>query len=181
MRTCLTLRQTVASAALLAFLSTPPVATAASPMRLTALDYIEIQQLVHRLSFALDYCIRGGEEFASLFVEGGQFIIDEGGGKTRTSSTRQQLIALTGGPTCEANQSPPRAYLAHLSDNLVIDATADGARGTSYAIYPPRNGKTFTPETAGQVGLYHDEYVRTPQGWRFRLRRHEVSPAPITP
>jgi hypothetical protein len=177
MRTCLKQLRTFASAVLMVFLASISVATAAkNPKPLTALDYLEIQQLVHRLSFALDYCTNGGEAFADLFVEGGQFIIDEGGGKTRTFGTRQQLITLAGGPDCVSNQSPPRSYLAHLSDSLVIEISADGAHGTSYAIYPSRNGKYFTPDTAGQVGLYHDQYVRTPQGWRFLSRRHEVSP-----
>jgi hypothetical protein len=177
MRTFAPLQRTATIALLVALLTTAPLPAAGKePRPLTALDYVEIEQLVHRLSLALDYCTRGGEAFADLFVEGGQFIIDEGGGKTRAFSTRQQLVALAGGPDCVANQSPPRAYLAHLSDNLVIDASVDGASGTSYAIYPPRNGKYFAPETAGQVGLYHDQYVRTPRGWRFGQRRHEVSP-----
>ena len=46
---------------------------------LTAIDYIEIQQLVNRLNFALDYCTNGGRAFADLFVDAGQFIIDQGG------------------------------------------------------------------------------------------------------
>ena len=172
------LYRSAAAALLVALMTMTTVAGAGKdPKPLTALDYVEIEQLVHRLSLALDYCTRGGEAFADLFVDGGQFIIDEGGGKTRAFNTRQQLVALAGGPDCVANQSPPRAYLAHLSDSLVIDVSADGAIGTSYAIYPPRNGKYFAPETAGQVGLYHDLYVRTPRGWRFQERRHEVSPA----
>ena len=32
-------------------------------------DYIEIQQLVNKLNFALDYCTNGGQDFADLFVE----------------------------------------------------------------------------------------------------------------
>jgi len=177
MRRFKTLQRTAATALLAGLLATAALAAAAKdPKPLTALDYVEIEQLVHRLGLALDYCTRGGEAFADLFVDGGRFIIDEGGGKTRTFTTRQQLIALAGGPDCTANQSPPRAYLAHLSEGLVIDASADGASGTSYAIYPPRNGKYFAPETAGQVGLYHDLYVRTPRGWRLLQRRHELSP-----
>jgi len=177
MRICNSLHRSARTTLLVALLATAATAEAGKePKPLTALDYVQIEQLVHRLSLALDYCTGGGEAFADLFVDGGQFVIDEGGGKTRAFNTHQQLVALAGGPDCTANQSPPRSYLAHLSAGLVIDATAEGARGTSYAIYPPRNGKTFTPETAGQVGLYHDQYVRTPRGWRFQQRRHEVSP-----
>jgi hypothetical protein len=161
--------------ALLLFGGAAP-APAAAP--LTALDYVEIQQLVNRLNFALDYCGNGGRDFAALFAEGGQYVIDEGGGKVRAVTGAEQLAAVAGGPDCQAMRSPPRSYLAHLAESLVIEPTADGARGKAYAIYPARKGKYFQDDVAGQVGLYHDEYVRTAQGWRLKLRRHEVSPAP---
>jgi hypothetical protein len=143
---------------------------------LTAMDYVEIQQLVNKLNFALDYCTNGGEDFADLFVDGGTFTIDNGDGNPRRMDTRQQLIALTGGPDCEARRSPPSSYILHLAESLVIEASADGARGKSYAIYPSKAGKYFREDVAGQLGLYHDEYVKTPDGWRFRSRRHETSP-----
>jgi hypothetical protein len=170
------IRRTVACASL--FLLMPlHQALAREPARLTAIDYIEIQQLVNKLSFALDYCTNGGQDFADLFVKGGQFIIDEGNGKPRVFGSREQLIAVAGGPDCKANQVPPRSYVLHLSEGLVIEASPEGARGKSYAIYPANKGKYLKEDVAGQMGIYHDEYVKTPDGWRFRLRRHETSPA----
>jgi len=159
-----------------------PVTLAKDPARLTAMDYIEIQQLVNRLSFALDYCTNGGRDFADLFIKGGQYIIDEGDGKPRVFNNREQLVAVAGGPDCKANQTPPRSYVLHLSESLVIEASPDGAVGKSYAIYPASKGHYLKEDVAGQVGLYHDEYVKTAEGWRFRLRRHETSPAvPVVP
>lgn len=145
------------------------------------MDFIEIQQLVNRLNFALDYCSNGGRDFAALFSEDGRYVVDEGDGKPRVFQGAAQLAGLAGGPDCKATRVPPRANLAHLAESLVIEATASGARGTAYAIYPAKKGQVFQPEVSGQVGLYHDEYVRAPQGWRIRLRRHETSPekAPI--
>jgi hypothetical protein len=151
-------------------------ARAAEPAPLSASDYIEIQQLVNKLNFALDYCTRGGQDFADLFTDGGQYSVDEGDGKPRVFTTRQQLVTLAGGPDCKVNQSPPRSYLLHTAQNLVIDATTHGASGKSYAIYPANKGRYLQEDVAGQVGLYHDEYVRTARGWRFKSRRHEVSP-----
>jgi hypothetical protein len=145
--------------------------------QLTAMDYIEIQQLVNKLNFALDYCTNGGQDFADLFVDGGQFTIDSGDGEPRTRSTREQLIALAAGPDCEARKSPPSSYILHLAESLVVEAMLEGARGKSYAIYPSKMGKYFSEDVAGQLGIYHDEYVRTPGGWRFRSRRHETAPA----
>lgn len=143
---------------------------------LSAMDYIQIQQLVNRLNFALDYCGNGGRDFAALFAADGRYVVDEGDGKPRTFAGAEQLAGLAGGPDCAVTRKAPRIYLAHLAESLVIEPTADGARGVSYAIYPGRKGRHFQDGVAGQVGLYHDEFVRTPQGWRLRLRRHEVTP-----
>jgi hypothetical protein len=144
--------------------------------KLSAMDYIEIQQLVNRLNFAPDYCGNGGRDFAELFTDDGQYVIDEGDGKPRTISGPAQLAALAGGPDCVVTRSAPRMHLSHDSGNLVIEPDGKGARGKSYSLYPGRKGKHFQDDVAGQVGLNHDVYVRTPKGWRLKLRRHETSP-----
>jgi len=151
-------------------------ALARQPAPLTTADYIEIEQLVHKLNFALDYCTNGGQDFADLFVEGGSFIIDEGNGSPTVRSTRDELIGLAGGPGCESRDTPPSSYILHLAESLVIEASPDGATGLSYAIYPSRAGRFFSEDVAGQLGVYRDEYVKTPNGWRFRSRRHETDP-----
>ena len=156
----------------------PDRAVAQQTATLTAMDYIEIQQLVNRLNFALDYCTSGGRTFADLFVEGGQFIIDQGDGKTIVRRTRNELIALAGGPDCASRKAPPTSYILHLAESLVIEPSANGARGKSYAIYPASKGRYFNADTAGQLGIYHDEYVKTAEGWRIQSRRHEVNPRP---
>ncbi|HEY7670926.1 MAG TPA: nuclear transport factor 2 family protein [Gammaproteobacteria bacterium] len=162
--------------ACLACFASPRDAVAQAPAALTAIDYIEIQQLVNKLNFALDYCGNGGRDFADLFVEGGRYIIDSGDGMPIVRDTREGLITLAGGPSCEARKTPPSSHILHLAEGLVIEPAPEGARGTSYAIYPASKGEYFNAETAGQLGIYHDEYVRTPEGWRFRSRRHEVNP-----
>jgi hypothetical protein len=167
-------RAGIAMAIVVLAMSGHQAAWAAKP--LAAMDYIEIQQLVNRLNFALDYCGNGGRDFAALFADDGEYVVDEGDGKPRVFRGNQQLAALAGGPDCAALRTPPRSHLAHLAESLVIDATDSGARGTAYAIYPSRKGKVFSDEATGQVGLYHDEYVKTPSGWRIKSRRHETSP-----
>lgn len=149
-----------------------------SSAELAPADWIAIQQLVNRLSFALDYCGRGGQEFADLFIEGGSYVIDQGDGMPTTIATREGLIGLAGGPGCEGNRTPPTSYIRHLSVALVIEPTADGARGKSYAIYPSNQGHRLRDEVEGQLGVYYDEYVKTSEGWRFRSRRHVVNPEP---
>jgi hypothetical protein len=149
---------------------------------LTAMDHIEIQQLVAKFNFALDYCTNGGKDFADLFVEGGSYSIDSGDGKPRVSNTREQLERLAGGPDCAAVKPGPteapagRSNVRHLSESLVVEAAPGGARGKAYAIYPANKGRFIDPATAGQVGIFVDEYVKTPNGWRFKSRVHVLSP-----
>jgi len=152
------------------------IAIAQDSPALSPLDYIEIQQLVNRLNFALDYCGNGGEEFADLFVGDGRFVIDQGDGNVTVIDTREALIELAGGPDCESRRVPPSAYILHLAESLVIEPTSGGARGKSYAIYPSSQGRRFSDDVAGQLGVYYDEYVRTEAGWRFQSRRHVVNP-----
>ncbi len=159
------------------WLLNPGAASGQAPAQLAAMDYIQIQQLVNRLNFALDYCGNGGQTFAELFVAGGRYVIDRGDGQPVVRNTRDALIALAGGPGCESRRTAPSSYILHLAESLVIEATADGARGTSYAFYPSSAGRHLNDETAGQLGFYHDEYVRTANGWRLRSRRHELNPA----
>lgn len=161
----------------LAGLATTRAALAADE-ELSAADYVEIQQLVNRLNFALDYCGNGGQDFADLFIEGGRFVIDQGDGMPIVRATRDELIGLAGGPDCESRRTPPTAYILHLAESLVIEPTVDGARGMSYAIYPSSQGRRVSDDVAGQLGVYYDEYVRTDAGWRFRSRRHVVNPTP---
>lgn len=159
--------------AMAAFALASPAAIAAG--KLTPMDYIEIQQLVNRLNFALDYCGNGGRDFAELFTDDGEYVVDDAGQK-RTFRGAAQLAGLAGGPDCAVTRTAPRIYLSHVTANLVIEATRTGAHGMSYALYPGRNGKVFQEGVAGQVGLYHDDFVRTGKGWRVKLRRHETQP-----
>ncbi len=65
---------------------------------------------------------------------------------------REQLIAVAGGPDCKASQVPPRSYILHLSEGLVIEASPSGARGKSYAFYPANKGKYLKEDVAGPDG-----------------------------
>ena len=42
---------------------------------LTALDYIEIQQLNYKYAFALDNCTNHGEDYANLYTDDGVFVV----------------------------------------------------------------------------------------------------------
>src|SRR3954469_21076921 len=88
---------------------------------LTALDYIEIKQLVNRYAFAVDTGSNNGYDYADLFSADGEFMRPYAKG-------REQLAALARGARLGANNT------VHYIMNHVIEATPDGAIGKEYLI-----------------------------------------------
>jgi hypothetical protein len=139
-----------------------------APQPLTALDYAEIEQLVARYAHALDTCAANGYDYADLFVTDGRFIVN---GRVAASG-REQLAAAAGGGAlgCKnPNKRPNFKDFIHVHVNHVIIATRAGATGRVNLITIGKNGD---PTHAVHEGGYQDEYVRTPQGWRFHSREH---------
>lgn len=136
---------------------------------LTALDYIEIQQLVSNYPYGLDGNTDNGESYANLFAPGAVF------GRPRTEG-HDNLAAL-------ANTQPHGAkYVRHFITNHVIEAAPGGAIGKEYAVIIDI-GENGSPSGIALGGRYDDEYVKTPQGWKFKNRtftpsRVEVQPPP---
>jgi len=136
---------------------------------LTALDYIEIQQLVSSYPYGLDGNTDNGESYANLFAPGGVF------GRPRTEG-HDNLKAL-------ANTQPRGAkYVRHFITNHVIEPAPGGAIGKEYAVIIDI-GENGNPSGIALGGRYDDEYVKTAQGWKFKNRtftpsRVEVQPPP---
>lgn len=161
-------------------------AAAAKPMALTAMDYIEIKQLVNRYGFAVDTGSGNGYDYADLFSADGEFMRPYAKG-------REQLAALARGPRLGPNNT------VHYIMNHVIEPTLDGAIGKEYLVelnweFPPAagpgNGWDRVGGKAGELartgGHYEDVYVKTPVGWRFRKRdfiqsKSGADPAPLPP
>jgi hypothetical protein len=138
---------------------------------LTALDYAEIQQLNYRYAFALDTCSNHGEDYANLYTEDGVFVVGLNGLEFKG---HQKLVEAAGGPSCERLKKLP--HQSHTTQNLVIEASPEGATGKSYLVYPGDQGKRGDADFDGHVGGYQDVYVRTSQGWRFKSRVHVFPP-----
>jgi len=147
-------------------------------MTLTALDYIEIEQLVAKYSRAIDSCSNNGYDYADLFTPDGVFYWGVGG---RQSVGREQLAEAAGGGKqgCKKLQTATREnpIQTHITVNEVIEASPEGAIGKNYLVYPGVQGITGDGTHTGQVGGYQDVYVKTAQGWRFKKRIHIFPPA----
>jgi len=134
---------------------------------LTPQDYIDIQQLVSSYPYGLDGNTDNGASYASLFAPGAVF------GRPRTEG-RDNLAAL-------ANTQPRGAnYVRHFITNHVIEPAPGGAIGREYAVIIDigENGK---PGGIALGGRYDDEYVKTPQGWKFKTRTFTPSRVDVQP
>jgi hypothetical protein len=141
---------------------------------LTAADRAEIQQLAARYATALATC--ASDEYASLFTPDGVFISDDFRGPTH-----RKMYGPNGG------RLEGRARLKELVDTEEHCLKPDPARANAAARNPPSVVIVPSPEGAkGTISLanngrYEDVYVKTPEGWRFKVRRVVMPPQPAAP
>jgi len=149
--------------AALALASVAAVVPSAAGPALTALDYVEIQQLVARTSFALDTAADKGRVFAGLFTADGRFTSKTG--QQSEVKGREQLAAFAMGDL--AHRGP--AYVRDYVTNHIIQPAPEGAAGRVYLVWieVEENGH---PGAIQSGGRYEDVYARTPAGWRIKSR-----------
>jgi actinorhodin biosynthesis protein ActVIA len=147
---------------------------------LTAMDHVQLRQLMARYAWALDSGADNGYAFADLFTPDGELIRPDARG-------REQLAAVArGGP-----RGP--AYRHHFAMNHVIQSSPQGVTGKQYVIgldfdegaraqAQSARGQTSQSvdqwamvgikggEVSSTGGHYEDVYVKTAQGWRFKMR-----------
>ncbi len=168
------------AAALTAFglLALPALSQAQKPMELTALDYIEIQQLVAKYARAIDTCSNNGYDYADLYTPDGIFYW--GQNSPRKSVGREELAEAGGGGKngCKKLQlaTKEKPLQVHVTVNAVIEPSPEGAIGKNYLTYPGIMGIPGDASHTGYVGGYQDVYVKTAQGWRIKKRIHIMPP-----
>lgn len=145
---------------------------AAEP-KLSTQDYIDIQQLSAKYSFAIDTCTNKGYDYSDLYTEDGEFGVSEKWGETgRIFAKGRDALAKAagGGPDGCVDPKTMRGYgITHILVDLVITPTADGAKGRCKLLALGVGGN---PTTIEQQGGYEDTYVKTKNGWRFKQRIH---------
>lgn len=162
----------IKSLTILAVLAAPP-AQAQTPMALTALDYIEIQQLVAKYARALDTCSNNGYDYADLYTPDGIFAPIINGDQRAAIQGREALAEVSGGGSnnCE-NVGWIEQGVRHIYTNHIITPTAEGARGTVDMLMIGLGGD---PNKIEHDGYYEDIYVKTLDGWRFKQRTHHAT------
>jgi hypothetical protein len=87
---------TILLGALLVLVAVPSFAQQ-KPMTLTALDYIEIQQLVAKYAKYIDSCSNNGYDYADLFTADGAFVPVINGKPAAGIEGRERLAEVSGG------------------------------------------------------------------------------------
>jgi hypothetical protein len=126
--------------------------------RLSALDYVQIQQLVARHDYALNTGAQDGYMFADLFAVDGEIA-------TPRTQGREQLAAFARGRV----KDQATAHIRDFVTNVVITPAAEGATGKAYMVAFDI-GVAGKPSVVMNGGRYDDVYVKTADGWRFKRR-----------
>jgi hypothetical protein len=158
--------------------STRTAAPSAKTATLSAMDYIEIEQLVNRYGWALDSGADNGYAYADLFSSDGIFTGTNQGSSGRSYQGRDNLAALARG----GRRGP--LFVSHYVSNVIIEPSPEGAVGRTYVgIFDIGNGGNGAKSALDHGGLYNDIYVKTPAGWRFKSRTYfeSKSGAPVQP
>jgi hypothetical protein len=169
----MTARTFAGAVSIVTALALPMASLAQKPMELTALDYIEIQQLVAKYARAIDTCSNNGYDYADLYAPDGRFVPIINGREAPGIQGRENLAAVSGGGSnnCE-NVGWIEQGVHHIYVNHIITPTPEGATGTVDMMMIGLGGD---PNKIENDGYYEDVYVKTPQGWRFKQRTHHAT------
>jgi hypothetical protein len=164
----------IVTAALSAFaigvIAFPVSGPAQEPMELTAMDYIEIQQLVAKYARAIDTCSNNGYDYADLYTPNGRFVPMVNGRSIPPIEGRERLAQVSGGGSNNCENVPwIEQGVRHVYTNHIITPTPDGASGTVDMLMIGLDGD---PNKIAHDGHYEDIYVKTDDGWRFKQRTH---------
>jgi hypothetical protein len=170
--------------AMLLILAPTAYAQKTGPAQLTALDYLQIQQLVAKYARAIDTCSNNGYDYADLFTPDGYFAPSMNGKVDLKFQGREQLAEVSGGGSRGCKNVPwIDEGVHHIYVNHIMTPTATGATGTVDMLMIGLSGD---PNRIEYDGYYEDVYAKTPNGWRFKSRVHHallnqgkrVAPAP---
>jgi hypothetical protein len=158
--------------AVLLLLAPAAFAQKAGPASLTALDYIQIQQLAAKYARAIDTCSNNGYDYADLYTPDGYFAPSMNGKVVGKFQGREKLAEVSGGGSQGCKNVPwIKEGVHHIYVNHIITPAADGATGTVDMLMIGLGGN---PNRIEYDGYYEDVYAKTPQGWRFKSRTHHA-------
>jgi len=165
-------RALVGTFTVVTILALPVPSMAQKPVELTALDYIQIQQLVAKYARAIDTCANNGYDYADLYTPDGVFLPVVNGKPVAGIQGREKLAEVSGGGSKGCKDVPwIEQGVHHIYVNHIITPSPEGATGTVDMMMIGLGGD---PNKIESDGYYEDVYVKTAQGWRFKQRTHHA-------
>jgi len=137
---------------------------------LTALDYAEIAQLYSRYNYGSDTGADEGYLYARTFTADGSVVIMPNRTITGHKDLAEFIRRDDKGPTT----------IHHFTSNMLIEASPEGATGSIYLLLA-NIGDNGQPSTVTGGGVYHDNLVRTAEGWRFKKRTYFAANSKFVP
>jgi hypothetical protein len=128
---------------------------------LTALDYLEIQQLYARYNYGSDTAAQDGYMYADTFTPDGEVVIVPDTAIRGRENLARFIRRADKGPTT----------IHHFTSNLLIQPSPEGARGSIYLLLA-NIGQSREPGAVVGGGVYYDELTKTSGGWRFKKRTY---------
>lgn len=135
-------------------------------MILTVEDRLDITELTARLCQALDFS--RPDDFVDVFVPGGVY-------RATTSVATGEVVKFRYEGSVQLRDFADAAAMKrrglgrHWTGNLVIRATDEGARATSYVLFlqidAATGGRAITVS-----GVHQDVFAKSADGWRFVQR-----------
>jgi hypothetical protein len=153
-----------------------------NPAKLSAEDWIEIRQLYSRYAITLDRVTDNADSLANLWTEDG--ILDFGAASPPRRG-RKEIAAHYVNSYKSGYEGPDTLRRHYSSINVLIDPSPEGAVGTAYFAMMKSGEREGQPSEIEFNGVYHDIFVKTPDGWKFKSRVFRrgpgQAPAPSTP
>ena len=166
-------RMLVGFLAAVTILALPMGSKAQEPMKLAALDYIEIEQLIAKYARYIDTCSNNGYDYADLFTPDGVFQGIVNGRELPPVKGREALARVSGGGSNNCvNVGWIEQGVHHIYTNHIITPAPGGATGYVEMLLIGIGGN---PNMIEHDGYYDDIYVKTPGGWRFERRTHHAT------
>jgi hypothetical protein len=131
-----------------------------SSPKLSAEDRVEIRELYSR------YAVYRGEnmpEFADIWTE--DAIFDQ---STTAPPLRSRKAIVEG--AAKTYNSGFFALRRPWAVNILIDPSPEGAVGTAYFAMVKGGAQAGQPSEIEFTGIYHDVFVKTRDGWKFKSR-----------
>jgi hypothetical protein len=127
-------------------------------MALTLEDRREIHTLYAKYNFALD--LGNAEDWADCFTPEGSLQV-----RGETTTGREALVAFA-----RRSQARP-VRVRHWNSNIMIEESAAGPGKASSKAYIFAMRLSGTPRPIDFTGIYEDQLVKTPMGWKFVSRK----------